>query len=126
MSEQIKAKLNTLADYQAQVQYLALEKQRLMDEAMPAEVKARLAEIETEFAGKTAAAQVNIDALTDEIKSAVIANGASVKADFIQAVWTKGRVSWDNKALDGYAVAHPEINAFRKEGEPSVSIRSVK
>jgi hypothetical protein len=38
----------------------------------------------------------------------------------------KGRVSWDGKSLDGYMAAHPEISAFRKEGEPSVSLRNVK
>jgi len=49
-----------------------------------------------------------------------------VKGRELEAVYVKGRISWDNKALDGYAAAHPEIGAFRKQGDPSVSIRGVK
>ncbi len=41
------------------------------------------------------------------------------------AIYSKGRMSWDGKRLDGYATAHPEILAFRSEGQPSVSIREV-
>ncbi|MCG3145996.1 MAG: hypothetical protein HONDAALG_03775 [Gammaproteobacteria bacterium] len=52
--------------------------------------------------------------------------GATVKGAALSAVYAKGRVSWDNKALEGYAVAHPELLAFRSEGAPSVSIRGVK
>ena len=127
MSEdQIKAKLDTLADFQAMAQAMELEKQQLLDAAIPAEVKERMAEIEAEFSGKLDAAKVNIDALTEEVKAAVVSNGASVKGAFLHAVWAKGRVSWDDKGLAGYMVAHPEINAFRREGSPSVSIRSVK
>jgi hypothetical protein len=37
----------------------------------------------------------------------------------------KGRVSWDTKALDGYAVAHPEIEKLRIEGAPTVRIAKV-
>ena len=124
--DQIKTKLDTLADFQAMVQAMELEKQQLLDEAIPAEVKTRMAEIEAEFSGKLDAARVNIDALTEEIKVAVVNAGASVKGSFLHAVWAKGRVSWDDKGLSGYMVAHPEVAAFRKEGSPSVSIRSVK
>lgn len=44
-------------------------------------------------------------------------------ANNMMAVWSKGRVTWDGKGLGGYMVAHPEIEAFRREGKPSVSIR---
>ena len=50
--------------------------------------------------------------------------GETVKGDHLQAVWSKGRASWDDKALMGYTKAHPELLEFRKQGEPSVSIRS--
>jgi hypothetical protein len=61
--------------------------------------------------------------LQAEIKADVLALGKTVKAANMQAVYTKGRVTWDSKALDGYATGHPELFAFRKEGEPSVSFR---
>ena len=67
-----------------------------------------------------------IKELREQIKAAVIANGATVKGSMYQAVYVKGRDSWDTKALDGYAAAHPEIIQFRTTGNPSVTIRSVK
>ena len=66
-----------------------------------------------------------INSLTADIKDKVIKNGTTVKGTLLMAVWNKGRISWDTKGLDGYAVAHPEMSAFRSVGEPSVTIRSV-
>jgi hypothetical protein len=40
------------------------------------------------------------------------------------AMYTKPRVTWDSKGIEGFSVAHPEINVFRKVGEPSVSIKA--
>jgi len=123
---EIKQKLDQLADYRAGRDAIMLQKQALMDEIMSAEIKAKLAEIEAEFADKSEAVNANIASLEAEVKQAVIEHGASVKSTFLHAVWTKGRVSWDTKSLDGYATAHPELLSFRKEGEPSVGLRFVK
>ncbi len=117
--------LNKLADLQNGLDALNLQKQALIESVLTPEIKAKLADIDAEFAPKIAVVSESIDPLTVEIKQAVLQSGASVKGAFLHAVWAKGRVSWDNKALDGYAAAHPELNAFRKEGDPSVSIRRV-
>ena len=85
----------------------------------------RKAEIEAEFAGKADAVDENIRKLTDEIKNAVKELGTSVKADHFQAVYVKGRVTWDTSKMDGYAVGHPEVLFMRKEGEPSVTLRRI-
>lgn len=119
-------KLNRLSDLQAQADVIRLRYQELRDGIMTPEIKAALAEVDAEEATTIEAVSAGIASLTDEIKQEVVASGASVKGSFLQAVWTKGRVSWDTKALDGYAAGHPEIVQFRKEGEPSVSIRTVK
>ena len=123
---EIKLKLDQLAEFQSQRDVVMLEKQRLLDEVYSAEIKQRMAEIEAEFAGKTEAVNENIATLEAEIKQAIIAHGASVKGSVFHAVFAKGRVSWDTKSLEGYATAHPELLIFRKEGEPSVSIRVAK
>ena len=123
---QIKELLDRLAEYQSKRDAANLEKQALIDEVYTPEIKQRMAEIEAEFAGKTETVNENIAALEAEIKQAVINHGASVKGSFFHAVFAKGRVSWDTKSLDGYATAHPELIAFRKEGDPSVSIRTAK
>lgn len=121
----ITQQLDALADYQAQRDYLALKKQELIDSVITPEIHARLDEIEAEFAPQFQAVDANIASLELEIKAAVIEAGASVKGEHLQAVFSKGRVSWDAKACDAYSVAHPEILAFRKEGDPSVSIRKI-
>jgi hypothetical protein len=66
-----------------------------------------------------------IEDLEADIKQAVLIGGENVKGTELQAIWSSGRISWDGRGLDGYAVANPEINAFRKEGSPSVSIRRI-
>jgi len=123
---EIKQKLDQLAEYQARRDAAMLEKQALLDAIYTAEIKAKMAEIEAEFSTKTEGVAANIAALEAEIKQAVITRGASVKGSFFHAVFAKGRVSWDTKSLDGYAAAHPELLTFRKEGDPSVSIRTAK
>jgi hypothetical protein len=84
-----------------------------------------LSDIDAEYDPLLDAATENANTITQAIKAAVIENGATVKGAHLMAVYSKPRVTWDGKILDGYAVAHPEINAARKVGEPSVSIRSV-
>lgn len=56
----------------------------------------------------------------------VLKRQEGMKGEFLQAVYSKGRTTWDAKRLDGYALAHPEILELRKTGEPSVTIRRVK
>lgn len=123
---EIKTKLDQLADFQSQLDALNLQKQALIDGILTPEIKQKLADIEAEFSEKGQAANANRSTLEGEIKMAVKELGASVKGQFLHAVWVKGRVSWDDKGLAGYAAAHPEIEQFRKEGEPSVSLRAAK
>jgi hypothetical protein len=61
--------------------------------------------------------------LESEVRLAVLAHGETVKGDKYKAVFSKGRVTWDTKGLDGFAVAHPEIETLKRVGNPSVSIR---
>lgn len=122
---EIKIKLDVLAEHQAQRDAVALQKQALIDEILTAELKAQLAEIDAEFADKASVVTKKITDLEAKIRENIALHGASVKGQYLHAVWVKGRVSWDNKAMDGYAVDHPEILFMRKEGDPSVSIRKV-
>lgn len=63
--------------------------------------------------------------LEAEIKQEVLNRGETVKSKHMVVTWNKGRVSWNSRLLDGYAVAHPEILEMRKEGSPTVSFRIV-
>lgn len=67
--------------------------------------------------------QDRIKLLETEIKDEVLNLKQSLKGKGIDVVYNKGRESWDGKILTGYAVAHPEILAARKIGNPTVSFR---
>lgn len=123
---EIKEKLDQLAEFHSQRDMITQEKQALIDKILTDEIKARVMEVETEFADKIDAVNVNIAALEKEIKQAVLEYGTSVKGSFFHAIYVKGRVSWNTEFLDGYAITHPEILSSRKEGEPSVSLRAIK
>ena len=123
--EEIKKNLDVLADYQSQRDLIMLEKQKLIDSILTPEIKQQIADIELEFSGKAGTVTEKAAALEMEIKEAVKETGATVKSAYLQAVYMKGRISWDTKAMDGYAVDHPEILFMRKEGDPSVSMRKV-
>ena len=121
----IQEMLDQLAEYQAQRALLDVKRQELVNEVYTPEIQARLTEIDIEFAPLFNAVDENINALTDNIKAEVIATGASVKGAHLQAVYTKGRVSWDTKIIEGLAVVFPDLEKARKIGDPSVSIRKV-
>lgn len=122
----ITEQLDRLAEMQAQLDNIKAHYESLRKSIIPAEIQAQLDEIDAEQATSLETAQQGIDTLTEAIKQAVIAEGATVKGAYLQAVYTKGRETWDGKSLTGYAAAHPEVLAFRKIGEPSVSLRGVK
>lgn len=88
-----------------------------------ADINRQIRELEEIQAVKCFEVDQKIESLTKDIKSSVITTGESAKGSRLHAVYAKGRVTWDGSGLGGYAVAHPEINAFKKEGSPSVSIR---
>ena len=122
---EIEQKLDQLADLQAQADVIRMRFNDLRDGVMTPEIKQALADIDAEERTTLEAVSGGIASLTADVKDDILKLQASVKGKYLQAVWAKGRVSWDTKALDGYAAGHPEIARFRKEGEPSVSIRNV-
>ena len=117
-------KLDKIADLKSAQSLRESEKQALIDQVLTPEIKTKIAEIEAEFAASDNITDT-INLLTEEVKSEVAQLGKTVKGTFLMAVYSKPRVSWDTKALDGYIVSHPELTQFRKEGAPSVSIRGL-
>lgn len=122
MSEELTNKLDKLANFLAQRDVFSLQKKELIDQVLTPEIRRRLDEIEAEFAGKMEAVEANIAALEEEIRQEALRQQASVKGTFLRVIWHKGRISWDTKSLDDYSRSHPEVIAFRKQGEPYVSI----
>jgi len=119
----IYEKIEKYSDIGFGIDLIHQEKQALIDEVLTPEIKEKLAEIDAEFDPKIEEILQQKSTLEAEIKQEVLQAGRTVKGTYHSFVWSKPRVSWDTKALDGYAAAHPEIQQFRIEGSPSVSVR---
>jgi len=88
-----------------------------------ADVANRKAEIEAEFAGSRQAVDENIEKLKSEIKAATKEIGYTVDGAHYQAIFVKGKKTWNAKRLDVYVERNPEIKSCYDVGDPSVTIR---
>jgi phage host-nuclease inhibitor protein Gam len=121
----IAIRLDELAEVRVAVEVTRRDYEAKRAEIMKA-VQEELAALEAEYTPLLETAAERVRALEVEIKDEVARHGASVKGRHFHAVYVRGRVSWDTKSLDGYARVHPEVLAFRKEGEPSISLRAIR
>ena len=122
--EHVTEKLERLSNLRG-----AAEVARLNYEAKRAEtlkqVQAELDALDLEYEPVLEAAQENIAALENEIKTDVLLYGESISGGMYRASYTQGRVSWDNDGMTKYAALHPDVLQFRKQGQPMVSLRVV-
>ena len=118
--------LDHLADMQEQVDRIQVHFWDLRGEIIPPEIQMQLIELDAERDTAMEPALKEIANLEADIKANILEAGVSAKGSRLHAIWSKGRVSWDTKALDGYVAAHSELLPFRKEGNPTVSIRAIK
>ena len=123
MTNQIAKHLDELAKARLERDELADEIEAMINSVIPPEVQERIDAIRAELAPNMDSLNETISNMESNIKERVLLVGETVKGSVLQAVYNKGRTSWDNKALDGYAKAHPELLEFRSEGKPYVSIR---
>lgn len=123
-----KEKLNLLSEFMAQKDLLDLQKRELIDRVYTPEIRAKVADIEAEFTGKSATVDENIELLKADIEADVLKIGKSVEGDYMRCEWRKGRAGgWDGKKLEGFAASHPEIMQFKKpDGDPSVAFVTKK
>jgi len=124
--KQIQRKLDDLAKYRAQIAALGEEQERRIRLLLPKKLNAQIADIKGEIAEEIQAQELLAGKLGLEIKDLVLVHGETVQAAELEAVWQKGRETWDATALRGYAKANPEILEFRKTGNSSVAIRKLK
>lgn len=119
-----EALLEELAELQAAQQLTQMDKDAAIASVLTPAIKAALADIDLEFGEMLDPLDERINELRGHVKESVVATGESVKHAGLHAVYAKGRVSWDTKGLNDYATDHPEIEQFRKAGNPSCSIRN--
>lgn len=60
------------------------------------------------------------------IKNDVFRHGSTIRGATLYAVYTKGHVTYDAKALAPYAETHPELLQYQRVSEPTVSIRVIQ
>lgn len=123
---EVAAWLAEMADLEVGIDALRLQMEDEVAEIYPVELMAEVQIIRLRYEAGQKETQARIAELRDKIKAGVLVLGRTVKGVGAQAIWIKPRVSWDTKALSGYAAAHPEIDQFRKVGKPSVSIRRAR
>jgi len=121
----IVAKLEELSEVRAAADVTRIDYEAKREEILKA-VKTELDALAAEYEPLLASANERAAALEAEVRRDVVDHGASIKASRLHAVFSRGRITWDNKGLDNFAIAHPEVLRFRKEGEPGVSLRVVK
>ena len=120
-----KELLEQLTEAYAQRDLLKIAHDQARDDAIPEEVEAALADVDIEFMPKIDAIVEKIAVLEEQAKQAVLEAGDTVKGGALQAVYSKPRVTWDTKQLDGLMIVIPELAQARKVGQPSVSIRKI-
>ena len=121
----IKMKLDALADAQAHRDVILLEKQRVIESIYTPEIRQAIADIDEEFDDKTETVRNIIDTLTGEVKQMVGSLGFTCEGTILQAVFVSGRRTWETDKLEKLADEHPEygLQVYRKQGDPSVSIK---
>lgn len=122
----IEQLLTELSELRSQAELLRMDMQEKTDSVITVAQRAEIAAIEAEYEPMLETVNAKIAEAEHAVKAAVAEHGETVKANGLQAVYSPGRVTWDAKSLDGFAINHPELFAFRKEGKPSVSIRVSK
>lgn len=88
-------------------------------------IQADLDALDSEYKPILEAAEENVAALENEIKTDVLLYGESISGGSYRASYTQGRVSWDNEGMVKYAASHPDVLQFRKQGNPIVSLRVI-
>src|SRR5262245_1334668 len=131
MSAEHDAVASEIATLLEQLQALYTEKDQaqLAHEAariglMSQALQRRLAALDTAFVTAQAAQEAHITQLEQAVKTATLAYGKSVACPTLHAVYNPGRVTWDARALAGYAIDHSELLQFCKTGDPYITIRT--
>ena len=92
------------------------QKQALIERVLTPEIKDLLAEIDAEFDPKIAELNMTLSILEAQIKAQVLEAGRTIKGSLHSFTFSKPRISWDSKGLDGYAAAHPKFCTSAKSG----------
>lgn len=98
--------------------------EEMRSKLIPPEVKKELDDLDAESKSALSAVDAKLALVENSIRTGVLEIKEAVTVKGVgQAVYNRGRVTWETKSLDGYVVDHPELLRFRKEGDPYVTIK---
>lgn len=124
--KEVEELLDALTSAHMEVAYVEAEKKKLIDSVITKEIREQLEAIDEELDPQIEKLKEKANELEAEVREQTIRFGGTVKNDVFMAVYNKPRISWDNKMLEGFLLAYPQLSAARKPGKPSVAIRRVK
>ena len=124
-SVMIAKRLDELAELNAEVDSLEERREAEIDKII-AHLAPEIKVVNDKYNAKMRPIDNDIIDLTILIKQQVVPIGNTIRGKCLMAVYAKGRTTWDSGSLAGYMVAHPEIEAFKKTGKPSDSIRKIR
>lgn len=124
-NEQTVELMNKYVQIKRELSELDALKKRLIEEAMPKDVRDKVTEIEAEFAGKGEAAEKALAELEETIKSGVVSGRETLAVKGLKASYHPGRITWDSKGLDSAVNSNPAVAEailpFKKQGKDYAS-----
>jgi hypothetical protein len=122
--EYVEEKLERFSNLRNAAEFTRLDYETKRKEILK-QIQPELDALDAEYQPVLETANENLAGLENEIKTDVLLFGESVFGGMYRACYTQGRVSWDNDGMAKYALSHPDVLQFRKQGQPSVSLRVV-
>lgn len=122
--EEVTEKLERLSKMRNAAEFTRLDYETKRAQILQ-QVQAELDALDSEYRPVMEAVQEHIASLESEIKTDVLLYGESVSGGMYHASYTQGGVFWDDEGMSRYAASHPEVLQFRKQDQPSVSLRLV-
>jgi len=106
--KELQEKMDELADTEIQRDMVVAERETLRQKQIPIQVQAELEQIDEEFAPKIEQIELNIKARKEQLQALLKEYARPVKSKYYN--WSyEEEVTYDAKAMDGYALNHPEI-----------------
>lgn len=126
MTDQFTAEvlLDKLVELKAQIDMLAFNKEKLIDNVLTPEIRQQIQDIEAEFIPMMDDVNQAISDTEAHIKTDILARGETAHNDVLEAVFTNGRTTWDTKGLNEAIKVLPQLEQYKKTGDPYVTIRA--
>lgn len=115
--------LNRLADVRLKMDILKDRQEGDILDLLDDELKKKITTINKRYADKQTKLAKEASELEASIRENTLAYGETIKGEGLKAIYTNGRVSWNDDKLMGYAATHPEILPFRSKSSPYITIK---